>query len=1592
MSPRKLQIDSQIVYTQPDFKLFFENELHPNKWCSYEKLNLEIYPSVYTLAVFASTAYTIDKPDARDIDVEQALRLPKNWKLLTRCYNKKNHYQGVAFWNPISAQVVVAHAGTDISKHGTLKTDWQCVIKNEYNDYMNSAVTFANRIFVAIEQFAKATGIILQLSFTGHSLGGWLAQITTFTTEYLICQSEIFTRSPHVKYHNHAVAFDSPGCESFLLKLQKDYNLRCVKSDTHYTDLDITIYLSAPNLVNTWDFHVGSVYRIFPCLLNISSIQERFMYTLKAHNMDSILRCFNEETGKPYEVREVLDWLNRKTLLVPGHEYHMFFIEGKRMNNFHVETNSEELRYKTKQSDFSQISTRIFSNSERIFLETLRKHKEDNIKLVKLTELKCLFNLSGDETLFPDFELKENVVKCESSDLIELLIKQIKNVFRWCPDQIRAASQNSNIARSLCEMESRRYLNLMQNTELQFTNSVFSSLIHTNDNRVLVIFSVDLTHDSVVLAQMCFAEKAMFLNWEQITELTKYLDVIKVLESHCDILFVECNQINDNGEFLKELLNCSIRKIILLTHYEQNRKILKHLNERCLIFIHRILKNDLTISLNNFECIEFDNFDFSCLTSDSQRKIVEQAASDSQLYKPTDEYYVKRNLIYNNVIRKDIWRLFFSEHNSNENLFVFTNVDEKDDLITLLDVPAKESNKFLSCDNIVLCSESAAQQKLNAESKISVHWLNVAEKQLKWNGSSRSMEILQKYVDYNSTKIISEDDIDEWKNYPSKIVVIADEPGMGKTTTLYSLANKFRDLWNKNSPPWVIVLSLNSIQTLFSELSEQLDLETLAEFLLNASTTTKNQNEVKTKILINLLKNSLLRATPKEIIIMLDGFDEIKDGSIQDKVVAVVLFLKQKTLARVFITTRKHFKLNLENSLSVFTWSVQKISKNQQKEFFKAFFKNRLKEQNFDNIDVNKLEEYVVQLYETAQMIFNDEIVNFIGVPLQMRMLAEVMLPDKSFFNVSLTDYLNRKLGVKNVYDLYERFVEAKLLIYYKKADFELTSVAQKWLSEKITALHRIVGIQQVFPEIGSKILEEKATLSEEDGDELNRVGLVQYSNSFELEFTHYTFAEYYTAKLLLKWLQKTGKERHEKYDNFEEFLLTKVLLESRYKVIRFFLNNCLKQVSPITLSYKNVKNLRHFKFFANNGWSAFHRTAEEGNENIAKFLLTVEELDHDENVVEFLTKHDRKGRTAVFLALTLKHYEWLKIFMKVLESCSERVKEKIIFATLCSSHVSLKSVISNKLQDTFERVCTKIEALEELYKLLFKMRFKRDEVEDFLKNFDDSTKIQLLNCRTGKYLKTHLHIAAQIGDVYAVEYLLEHNCDPHIGDIEGNLPIHDAAQAGHLVVVERFHRFGVSLDAQNNYYMSVVACAAANGHLNIVRFLVDNGADFEKPDRNSISPFMHATKHGHASVVEDLAARNIDVNKSNKFGTTALGYAARAGYLKIVKFLVLQKNANVNCTDQISRTPLIFAIRSAKWKVVDFLLTRPEIHLNVITFSNMTTLDHADRVGKSDVIKKLTEMGAKRFKELRVTQTGILILRCFFLRYYLHCIFFIAD
>ncbi len=193
-------------------------------------------------------------------------------------------YKGVLYINKRKRQMVLAHRGT-VFNPGALKTDIRAIAQNIISGQERLLPQVLNQSLTVAAQEAYPS-----LTVTGHSLGGWLAQLTVFLAQD--------TGKQRNKIHVKAITFDTPGARPMLEQMNP-------KNDAiDIGQLDIINYLSSPNPINACNLHVGALYRIV--FKNFSAIPAK--YTLQSHGIHNFLNAFEPTTGIEKKCVLVRSW------------------------------------------------------------------------------------------------------------------------------------------------------------------------------------------------------------------------------------------------------------------------------------------------------------------------------------------------------------------------------------------------------------------------------------------------------------------------------------------------------------------------------------------------------------------------------------------------------------------------------------------------------------------------------------------------------------------------------------------------------------------------------------------------------------------------------------------------------------------------------------------------------------------------------------------------------------------------------------------------------------------------------------------------------------------------------------------------------------------------------------------------------------------------------------------------------------------------------------------------------------------------------------------------------------------------------------
>ncbi len=250
---------------------------------------------------------------------------------------------------------------------------------------------------------------------------------------------------------------------------------------------------------------------------------------------------------------------------------------------------------------------------------------------------------------------------------------------------------------------------------------------------------------------------------------------------------------------------------------------------------------------------------------------------------------------------------------------------------------------------------------------------------------------------------------------------------------------------------------------------------------------------------------------------------------------------------------------------------------------------------------------------------------------------------------------------------------------------------------------------------------------------------------------------------------------------------------------------------------------------------------------------------------------------------------------------------------------------------------------------------------------------------------------AAAEGDLAKVQALVENNPDlAKARDEKESSPLHGAAAAGHIEIVEYLLSKGADIDARNNANQNPLLYAAYNGKTPVVKLLLEKGADFKELDRYGRTVLHYPAREGHKDVVEILVNKGMNITVEDGMGISALQFAIQGGHAGIVDVFIASKALNVG--SDTGRMALHLAAKQGQKEIADLLIekgasttTKDDMEasllhnaaiggleelsmhlieagapLNDLDKRGRTPLHYAVKQGSLDITKLLVEKGAE--------------------------------
>ncbi|KAI2802395.1 hypothetical protein BLOT_009842 [Blomia tropicalis] len=1227
----KIKVDSKLEYSEDLLKLELNENINVK---NYIKNILKKRPmsnplnknSSYIHPYHACLIASIVDHDYDEMKKTYVEGSPEGWNILTIASNSStfNGYYGAVFWHPINEQVIIAHRGNKptITTELTQRyfTDILSLYWNKVVNHINSAVTFSHivqRIFAEIDQ---EYGTHFQMFITGHSIGGWLAQVTTFSVKYLtISEKKIFfCKSMKEGYHAHTVVFDSPGCKPTLLQMQDYFNVRYNNGEKLPVYLlDITNYLSAPNLINTCNTH---------------------------KHFDKKTGLFKKDKLGNYNLQEIVEWPHYSNC-INKKDYIHYFKWFEELNNWYltderIHFKKYPISYQSKQFDEKQCSFNIFTQSEQL---TLKQYKllQEFPKLINLhtlftnENLKILNNLSIDES--------NNIVSINNDSIVELYstISYIKNLLINYPEKTKKINNWLSIEDKINNDNSSLKIFLSNFFEKIKTAQSYKIILIAKQNKVLesILFKnlnkkqfmetkdegftwsdldVDSQNELLNNREIIFhnREKKLIdlfdefnINKEDIENLIDFKSLIYLINNKNKIIIVGkiigfdelegayadmFEEINEKT-FELNLRNNSEKTVFFISglftdddnNFEKFRTKLNfksdnvHYKIKYLKFPYQLQSDNKNIYLVDTQFMEKD-FNKLCKKHFNSKIMYwikwNGAELNGKFYLQrlyNSDFYVKRK--FYNVSMKNDKKMF-----KNEDSFVFNGLECEKNFENLFKDPSLIINPKIHI------KQTAEDAKITFnEINGNVHWMEIksieSNIQIVWRDSKGSVQNIRQYIDNINFLINYENSLIDFIK-DKQTIIFSGDPGMGKSTTLVKLYQSILSDENTKlvESNWIIHVNLKdhleTVKSCFPDIKTDIDIDNIVEFL------SKIVPELSNNISKILLKRTLLRknCNHKPLLISFDNIDELYDFNDKAKIVELLKYLRNNTKTKIWITTRTHYCEVLENELSTFAIKFRPMDIQSIKLFIHKFLKHRL-------IDI-----FCEKVFEKTNSLFKREITELIKTPLQLYLHLDAKVFSNEFkqWIINTDNSFNFNYVEKDIVSVYENFINNKYEIFLKK-NGNLSSKIKVEFKQYLNSLCANLAENSIFS------LEYDHRISNKTDELISSFGIVKFKEN-GLKFIHQTFEEYYLS---------------EKYIAAEE---------GNLNIVDFVLNS-LKMVKSVLIKQLVCNKKNKIKE------TALHIAVRNGYVEILKRFMA---LFDNGSLIKVVNDNDKNGNSVLHLAV----------------------------------------------------------------------------------------------------------------------------------------------------------------------------------------------------------------------------------------------------------------------------------------------------------------------------------------------------------------------
>lgn len=257
------------------------------------------------------------------------------------------------------------------------------------------------------------------------------------------------------------------------------------------------------------------------------------------------------------------------------------------------------------------------------------------------------------------------------------------------------------------------------------------------------------------------------------------------------------------------------------------------------------------------------------------------------------------------------------------------------------------------------------------------------------------------------------------------------------------------------------------------------------------------------------------------------------------------------------------------------------------------------------------------------------------------------------------------------------------------------------------------------------------------------------------------------------------------------------------------------------------------------------------------------------------------------------------------------------------------------------------------------------------------STLLQKIPNTAGKSLA---HLMATENALQLMKYIIQQKHILQQKDDLGATPMHDAAFAGHLKMMQLLRLNGFSFGGTDNEGCRALHAAAKGGHQHVIDYVVEkvrrNKKYFRVLDNKKALMMHHAAENGHLSLMLHFKKLGIPFDVKDGDGRTLLQYACAGGQRAVISYLLSNSSCQLSDLDNHGCNAFHYLAENDHAELLMDLTTgyhNPE-DLLVQCQRMLTPIHYAVISGSANTVSALVKVGVNIDSPCENGQTSLLL------------------